>query len=310
VTPDLKIGFSAGSNFGGSLQYEKSWAGRYYGTKDELITLGAWPVAAYKVNNWLSIGGGAQILYGRLDTKTSVVNIRGGSDGQIQLKDDDVGFGGIAGILIEPTKDTRFGVTYTSPVKFNFNEKPDLNNGGGRVFDALDPRISQTKINMDLTVPQTVMVSGYHDLTPDIAIMGNVTWQQWSEFGKPSLEISNRNTRKATVDLDYDDTWGVALGGRWRFLPNWSWSVGGSYDSSPMSESERTPALPLDQQFRIGTGVQYALNENVTLGAAYEYANLGKADIDVNRGPLSGRLQGDYSTNEVHFFNMTAGWTF
>jgi long-chain fatty acid transport protein len=77
-----------------------------------------------------------------------------------------------------------------------------------------------------------------------------------------------------------------------------------------MGESQRTPALPLDQQFRVGTGIQYALSERATLGAAYECANLGQADIDVDRGPLAGRLKGDYSPNEVHFFNVTMGWTF
>ena len=64
VTPDLKIGLSAGSNFGGDLEYEQSWSGRYYGTRSTLITFGAWPVASYKINDWLSVGGGAQIIYG------------------------------------------------------------------------------------------------------------------------------------------------------------------------------------------------------------------------------------------------------
>ena len=76
-----------------------------------------------------------------------------------------------------------------------------------------------------------------------------------------------------------------------------------------MSKSERTPALPLDQQVRVGTGVQYALNDRVTIGAAYEYLNLGEADISRSR-PLAGTLQGNYSTNEIHFFNATLSWKF
>jgi long-subunit fatty acid transport protein len=32
------------------------------------------------------------------------------------------------------------------------------------------------------------MISGYHDLTETLAIVGNVVWQQWSQFGKPNLE--------------------------------------------------------------------------------------------------------------------------
>src|SRR5512144_1604281 len=267
------------------------------------------PVAAYRVNEWLSIGGGAQILYGRLNSKTAVRNVFGGPDGQIQLKSNDVGAGGIAGILIEPMEGTRFGVSYNSPVKLDFKENPDLR-GGGAVFNALDPRISNAKIDPGLTVPQQVMLSGYHDLTDTIAIMGNVVWQQWSQFGEPSLEIPSTNSRKATANLNYDDTWGFALGGRYRFAPDWQWSLGVAFDTSPMSKSQRTPALPLDQQVRVGTGVQYALNDRATIGAAYEYLNLGEADIDRERGPLAGRIQGNYSTNEIHFFNATLSWKF
>lgn len=103
---------------------------------------------------------------------------------------------------------------------------------------------------------------------------------------------------------------GFALGGRYRFAPDWQWSLGFAFDSSPLSKSQRTPALPLDRQIRVGTGVQYALNERATIGAAYEYLNLGDADMDRDRGALSGRIQGDYATNEIHFFNATLSWKF
>jgi long-chain fatty acid transport protein len=153
------------------------------------------------------------------------------------------------------------------------------------------------------------MVSGYHDLTHTLAIMGNVVWQQWSEFGKPNLEITSTTSRSATADLDYDDTWGFALGTRYNFADDWSWSLGVAFDTSPQSKSNRTPALPMDQQIRVGTGVQYALNERITLGTAYEYLNLGEADIDRSR-PLAGTLQGNYSTNEIHWFNVTLSCKF
>jgi long-subunit fatty acid transport protein len=55
---------------------------------------------------------------------------------------------------------------------------------------------------------------------------------------------------------------------------------------------------------------RYALNERATIGAAYEYLNLGDADLDRDRGSLAGRIEGNYSTNEIHFFNATLSWKF
>ena len=187
ATPDLKFGLSLGSDFGLSGRYQSNWSGRYYVQQVELVTLGAFPVVAYRINPWLSIGGGAQIIYGKLNYKTGINDIFGGGDASIDVSSQDVGYGGIAGILIEPADGTRFGVTYTSQVKLDFKEKPTTNNLGPGlqgVFDATG--LTGAKVDLGLTIPNQVMVSGHHDLTPELAVMGNVVWQQWSEFGQPT----------------------------------------------------------------------------------------------------------------------------
>jgi long-chain fatty acid transport protein len=46
------------------------------------------------------------------------------------------------------------------------------------------------------------------------------------------------------------------------------------------------------------------------VGAAYEYMNGGDNNIDVERGPLAGRLEGDYKSFDFHFFALNAIWRF
>jgi long-chain fatty acid transport protein len=41
LTEDLRLGLWHGSYFGAELKYNSDWSGRYYVTKDDLITLGA-----------------------------------------------------------------------------------------------------------------------------------------------------------------------------------------------------------------------------------------------------------------------------
>ena len=66
----------------------------------------------------------------------------------------------------------------------------------------------------------------------------------------------------------------------------------------------------MDEQFRLGTGLQYSFNDNITVGAAYEYMNGGDNNIDVERGPLAGRLEGDYKSFDFHFFALNLIWRF
>jgi long-chain fatty acid transport protein len=140
--------------------------------------------------------------------------------------------------------------------------------------------------------------------------MGNIGWQDWSEFGKKDLTLRSTTSTTLTQDLDFDDTWHFALGAQYRFAERWLWSVGAAYDTSPTDEDNRTPSLPLDRQIRIGTGIQYDWNKNITVGVAYEYLDAGDAKIDQQGGPLQGPLKGEYDTNAINFFAVNLIWKF
>jgi long-chain fatty acid transport protein len=57
-------------------------------------------------------------------------NLLGGQDGRLKLADDEFGFGGMAGLMLEPIQGTRFGVTYTSPVELDFKDRPSTKDLG------------------------------------------------------------------------------------------------------------------------------------------------------------------------------------
>jgi long-chain fatty acid transport protein len=317
LTPDWKLGISAGSYFGLGVDYGDDWAGRYYVTEAELLTFGVNPSVGYRVNDWLSVGGGFNILYAELTQKAAVNNSAvpgqaGLADGELKLEDDDVAYGFNLGLLLEPREGTRFGITYRSKVDLEFKDVAGLKNIGPVLQGLLNlSGLAGNRVDIDMTVPQLVMISGYHQINDQWAIMGNIGWQDWSEFGKQDLTLSSTTSRSFTKDLGYDDTWHFALGAQYRFAPQWLWSVGAAYDTSPVDgDDQRSPDLPLDRQVRVGTGLQYDWNKDVTVGAAYEYLDAGKAEIDQEGGPLQGDLKGDYSTNAIHFFAVNLIWKF
>jgi long-chain fatty acid transport protein len=88
-------------------------------------------------------------------------------------------------------------------------------------------------------------------------------------------------------------------------------AAGLAYDSSPVSKFHRTPSLPLDRAWRYGVCLQYDWSDAMTVGVAYEFLDAGEAEIaNLRRGPLAGTLQGEYSTNEIHFIAMNITWNF
>jgi long-chain fatty acid transport protein len=317
LTPDWKLGISLGSYFGLGVDYGDNWAGRYYVTEAELLTFGINPSVGYRLNDWLSLGAGFSVVYAELMQKAAVNNSAvpgqaGLADGRLKIEDDDVAYGFNLGILLEPREDTRFGITYRSEVDLEFEDVASLKNIGPVLQGLLNfSGLAGSKVDIDMTIPQAVMLSGYHQINDQWAIMANIGWQDWSAFGKQDLTLSSTDSTTFTKDLGYDDTWHFALGAQYRFAHQWLWSVGAAYDTSPIDgDRSRTPDLPLDRQIRVGTGLQYDWNEDITLGAAYEYMHAGDAEIDQEGGALQGDLEGDYSTNEIYFFAVNLIWKF
>jgi len=317
LSPDLRLGVSVGSYFGLALDYGDSWQGRYYVQKAELLTMGVTPAVGYKVNDWLSVGGGATILYGELK-EDMAVNInppgpRDLADGTLKIDSDDVGYGYNLGVLLQPAKSTRIGVTYISSVKLKFDDVAEIENvpTTAPVWTAIAARINNSKLDMEWTIPQAVNASVYQQLTDSLAIMANVVWQDWSQFGKIGVDLSSDSIDGGkTIDAGFKDTWHGALGLHYRFAEPWLWQVGFAYDSSPLEKKHRSLILPLDRQYRYATGVEYAMNKDVTLGLDYTFIDAGKSAIDQDRGPLAGHVVGEFDTNYINAFGLRMNWKF
>lgn len=306
VSPDLSLGVSVGSFFGLGLDYGKSWAGRYYVQEAEFLTFGINPGVGYRLDDHWSVGAGFSVVNSNLDQKTAIRNLGPNqADGQLKLEDDDWGYGYNLGVLYELDENSRFGLTYRSEIEFEYKDTASLR--------GLQPPLSGianivglvgSKLDMEMSLPQAVMLSAYHRLTERFALLGNIGWQEWSSFGESSLSLSSEETTDLNLDRNFDDTWHFALGFQYQIDEPWLLSVGIAYDESPVSDSNRTPDMPLDRQWRYATGIQYDLSEDITIGGAYELLDAGNAEIKQNRGPLAGAVEGDYSSNYIHFFNV------
>jgi len=102
VSDDLKLGLTAGSYLGLGVKFDDTWAGRYYVQQEDFVTSFLNGAVGYRVNDWLSVGGGLSLVYGELDVQTNVNNaLDGGPDGRLKLQDTDTALGWNAGLLID-----------------------------------------------------------------------------------------------------------------------------------------------------------------------------------------------------------------
>jgi len=307
IDDDLKLGAALNSYAGGDLNYEDDWVGRYYATESALLTFNFNPVIAYRVLPWLSLGAGFSVQWAKMTSEIAINNVAESlADGRMEFSDTNFGFGGNFGALFEIDPRSRVGLSYRSQVGQDFDDVPTF----GQLGPGLDALLRRSgvlgaSLGLDVTIPQEVMLSAYHELSDDVALMANFNWQDWSQFGDLSVSLDTEPARARAVDANFDDTYQAAVGAHVRLAEPTLLQVGFAYDTSPVDEGNRSVALPVDRQLRFALGVQYEVNQDYSIGAAYEFVSLGGADVDQSASALKGTVQGDYDQNSLNVFNLT-----
>lgn len=298
ISPDLKVGLAATGNFGLSVKYDSDWAGRYRTQEATLMGVSFVPAAAYRINENLSIGASLNIMRGIFKSKVAVNNLIG-PDGQLELSDNVWGLGGNLGLLYEFDPSTRIGVNYNSQIKLDFNTQPKWS-GIGRGLNTLLGATGLNNANVDLgvTVPQGVNVGIYHDISPQLAVLGSVGWQQWSKFGEVDIGIDSNNPISLTTQRDFKDTYHVALGGQYRLNQSLTLMTGIAYDSEFQDGNNISPAIPANDTWRFGIGAQIEESKSMNWGVNVEYMYAGSLKTNLSGIPPvvggRGNLKGEY----------------
>ncbi|MBF7728683.1 OmpP1/FadL family transporter [Pseudomonas sp. N040] len=306
------LGFGTFSNFGLSENYDNDWSGRYYMQNATLGGLSFVPGAAYRLDEQWSLGVGLQAMYGIVESQMAVNNdplgVLNRPDGQLKYKDEDWGYGGNLGLIFAPRQGTRIGLSYTSKIDLDFEDGLDFSS-----IDALYEPLNGVNTKLDMTVPQTATLSLYQQVTPRWAMLASAGWQDWSEFGEVYVQLDTDTQRATTLDQEYDDTWHLSVGSQYQATEQLLWNLGVAYDSSPVSDSKRSWALPMGDVWRLGTGLTYALDPQTDVNFSYALVWFGDISVSQTRTlPASdpAQVSGSFNDAWIQAFSGSMTWRF
>ncbi len=315
VSPDLRLGIALTGNFGSAVKYDSGWAGRYHLQEGTLLGVSILPSVAWQASDRLSLGAALNVMRGMFETRVAVNNIIG-PDGQLSLEDDVWGIGANLGLLYAWAPGSRFGITYTSPVDLDFRAPASFSGLAPGIAALLASRgLVDASVDLGMTVPQTVMASVYHEVDAKWAILGNVGWQQWSQFGRVDVGVDSNDPVSLTSNLDFKDTWHVAAGVQYRHSDAWTLNAGVAYDSAFQDKAHVAVALPANAAWRFGAGAQRQVSPAFAWGLAVEWVHVGDLDTDIRtRAPvvLGGRgdLVGAFADASTVFLAANLNWKF
>jgi long-chain fatty acid transport protein len=297
LSPDLKLGFALTGNFGAPLSYDDDWVGRYYVQETTMLGISFLPSIAYKVSDKLSLGASVNAMYGIYKNQVAINNVdpRFG-DGRLKLDDNTWGWGGNLGLLYEIDAGTRLGLTWSSQVNLDFKAPLEFSGIAPGLATVLNDRgLLTSQLEVGIKVPQQVMGSLFTQVNDRWAVLSSVGWQEWSKFGQVQLGIDNAsNPTGVTTELDFKDTWHVALGAQYRLSDPWLLNFGIAYDSEFQDSSSVSPLMPVNSAWRFGVGGQQQLSKTAFWGIAAEYLYGGTLDTNLrSKAPVALGGRGD-----------------
>jgi len=264
---DLKFGLGVTVPFGLKTEYDENWEGRFSAIKSELKTANIQPTIAYKVSDWMSVGVGAQIevATAELTNQTSLAPLLGaGVDSLSGLKSkQSLAFGYSLGLMFEPIENTRIGLSYRSRVKHTL--KGDISFSNAVAQAALGG-----EGEAQITLPDVASIGIYSEITPQLALMADAAWTNWSVFDEIRIDSDNPLTSSNTP-LNYEDTYFVSVGATYRPIENLALQVGAAYDKSPTNDEFRTARIPDSDRYWISFGAGYEIDEWLSVNAGYSH---------------------------------------
>ncbi|WP_202308570.1 OmpP1/FadL family transporter [Dryocola clanedunensis] len=290
VNDRLHAGIGLYGNYGLGVDFG-NWSGQRLIKKSTMVAMTLSPSLAYQLNDRLSVGGSVNLNYGYLSL---IRNVDGHDE---KAKDHDWATSYRLGLLMQVTEQTRGGITWTSKTDYDFDVK-----GKARFPDLPNTEYS-LPISAQVRAPQQMMISVVHDLNKNWSLMGDLGWQDWSQFGAPQITVKGERVNK---NNRMKDTWHTAFGVQYHPSEQWRLNAGVGFDSTPYrSQSDVALTLPTGDEWRFGTGVQYQITPASNIGMALEYLHMQSSQV---QKPT--QLKGHYDNPYLWFTSVNYSYQF
>ena len=327
------VGLGVNAPFGLSTSYDTTWKGRYHATASDLKTVNINPTLTVRMSDKVSLGGGINFQYMKAKLSNAIdfgalcygaendailvpgtCNAYGltpqSSDGSIKVEGHDWNTGYNMGVMFEFSPDSRMGVAYRSSVKHRLRGSADftvpynatlLTNQGALFKD--------TGVTAEVTLPESLSISAYHKIHPQWALMGDVTWTNWSRFKELVIQFDNPQQNPAVQPEDWSDSYRVSLGANYFLNTQWTFRGGVAYDQTPIPSAERrTPRLPGDNRSWMALGFSYHLSKQLWVDVGYAHLFIDKARIDNVDENTQARLVGAFDFT-VDILGAQVNWS-
>ena len=301
----IAVGLAINAPFGLITDAPCNWSGRYYGCYSRIFDMNIQGSIAYKVNDWLTIGGGFNVNY--IDARLSNAQVLGAAPltfGAAQVDGDSIGYGVNLGALLTLAPGTTIGLGYRSQIDQELN--------GTITPLVLNNPVAKLPAQAGLLLPDQATLSLRSKLTPNFTVLGTVEWTNWSTVQQ--LKVESIAAPPSILNLQWNDGWFFSGGVEYQWDPRLALRAGIAYELTPVPDETRSPRLPDTNRLWLSAGLTYAVTDKLALDLAYthifgEEGSINQSAADLGNG-LRGSLVGAVTDGYVDIVSVALRYKF
>ncbi|GAA4309828.1 OmpP1/FadL family transporter [Nibribacter koreensis] len=298
----VRFGIGVYTPYGSSVNWGKSWQGRFGLNELTLQAVYIQPTVSYRITDKLGVGGGLVLAVGSVNLQRSIpLTAANGQEAGIELDGGAFGVGFNAGVYFEATEKLSFGLTYRSKVDMKVDE-------GDVTFTLptsplIASQFKADKFNATLPLPANITLGIGFKPVDGLTIAADVQRVEWSAYKALTFEF-NDNVRgsqrvpgstsyESVSPREYEDSYIFRLGAQYALSDIMTLRAGGYYDQSPVQDGYLTPETPDSDSRGVSVGLTLKLTESVDLDASFLYVNKKERTDDASK---SGGVAGTFKS--------------
>jgi len=273
----VSFGLGVGAPFGLQTKYDDPWVGRFQGIDTQLWTVNFNPSLSWRVNDWLSLGAGAD--YQKANAKlTNAVLLGPGVEGRARLDVHDWAWGWNVGALASLASGTRIGLSYRSRISYDLSGDTTVTTTGGAVIP-----FAGGATKAAITMPDSAIASLAQQLSQTWELLGDVSWTHWSRIQDVNAVDPATGLPRDILHFGFRDTWRAALGLSYHWSDELTFRGGVAWDQSPVRDASRTVRLPDNDRKWVSVGMQWRPIGNISVDAGYAHLFVNSYGVDLTR---------------------------
>ncbi|MBD1389122.1 outer membrane protein transport protein [Neiella sp. HB171785] len=299
----LYAGFSITVPIGGGVDYGDDFVGRYETISAYLEGIALSPSIGYEVNDAFSVGAGISFVYTLFEQDIAInpelAPTINGEDGKLKIEDaDDWGYQPFIGATYKLSDQILIGLVYRAEMEVDLE--------GDVKYENLGEHTSLVdKVDVAWDNPQTLEAGLSYKFNQLKTLFFNAGWQDWSAFSNNELAFVGAGV--AVLERNWKDTWHAGVGFS-HLEEREGYSLGLSYESSPVDDEDRTFDLPVDDLYRLSAS--YSWNSLHKFDYSIGASLMVFGDTKIDNTVQGVRVKGDFDDNYLLFLGATMRYVF